>query len=90
MRSSMSVIVGLGLIFASFGIKPVQLITMAQLANGILLPLVSGWIIWIASQKNILGKYRNSPIYTIFAIVIWLFTLLLGLKSITGVLGLGL
>lgn len=89
MRSSMSVIVGLGLIFASFGIKPVQLITMAQLANGILLPLVSGWIIWIASQKNILGKYRNRPSYTIFAIVIWLFTLLLGLKSIAGVLGLG-
>jgi hypothetical protein len=33
MRISMGVIVGLGLLFSSFGIKPVQLITLAQLAN---------------------------------------------------------
>lgn len=87
MRASMGVIVGLGLIFASLGIKPIQLITLAQLANGVLLPLVSGWIIWIASQKAILGDFRNKPMQTIIAALIWLVTLALGLKSILAVLG---
>lgn len=86
MRASMGVIVGLGLLFASLGIKPVQLITLAQLANGVLLPLISGWIIWIASQKEILGNFRNKPSHTIVAVLIWLITVLLGLKSILAVL----
>ncbi|RAI94062.1 Nramp family divalent metal transporter [Algoriphagus yeomjeoni] len=87
MRISMGVIVGLGLLFASLGIKPVQLITLAQLANGVLLPLISGWIIWIASQKEVLGNFRNKPSQTILAVLIWLVTLALGLKSILAVLG---
>ena len=87
MRISMGIIVGLGLLFASLGIKPVQLITLAQLANGVLLPLISGWIIYIASQKGVLGNYRNKAGHTIIAVVIWLITLILGLKSIVAVLG---
>jgi len=89
MRASMGVIVGLGLIFASLGIKPIQLITLAQLANGILLPLISGWIIWIASKKAVLGDFRNKPYYTVIAVLIWLVTLVLGFKSILAVIGIG-
>jgi len=88
MRISMGIIVGLGLLFSSFGIKPVQLITLAQLANGILLPVISGWIIWIASQSSVLGKFKNTPIKTAIAGFIWLITLTLGLKSIGTVFGL--
>ncbi|WP_111670000.1 Nramp family divalent metal transporter [Algoriphagus litoralis] len=87
MRISMGIIVGLGLLFSSFGIKPVQLITLAQLANGILLPVISGWIIWIASQSSVLGKFKNSSIRTGIAGLIWLITLVLGLKSIGTVFG---
>lgn len=90
MRISMGIIVGMGLIFASLGIKPIQLITLAQLANGVLLPLISGWIIWIASQKSILGDFRNKASYTILAVLIWLLTLVLGMKSILAVLGISL
>lgn len=89
MRASMGVVVLLGLAFASLGIKPIQLITLAQLANGILLPLVSGWIIWIASQRSILGDFSNKPLYTAIAGLIWLVTLVVGLKSILAVLGIG-
>ncbi|MDR7131901.1 Mn2+/Fe2+ NRAMP family transporter [Algoriphagus sp. 4150] len=88
MRASMGAIVLLGLTFASLGIKPIQLITLAQLANGILLPLISGWIIWIASQKSILGDFRNKPLHTFIAVLIWLVALVLGLKSILAVIGL--
>jgi manganese transport protein len=87
MRISMGVIVGLGLLFSSFGIKPIQLITLAQLANGILLPVISGWIIWIAAQTSVLGKYKNTPLATGIAGFIWLITLVLGLKSVGTVFG---
>lgn len=87
MRISMGVIVGLGLLFSSFGIKPVQLITLAQLANGILLPVISGWIIWIAAQNSVLGKHKNTPFATAIAGFIWLITLVLGLKSVGTVFG---
>lgn len=87
MRGAIAVIVGLGIVFSSLGIKSIELILLAQLANGILLPLVSGWIIWVASQKKVLGKYANSSVYTFVGIVIWLFTLALGLKSIFTVFG---
>jgi manganese transport protein len=87
MRISMGLIVGLGLLFSSFGIKPIQLITLAQLANGILLPVISGWIIWVASQNSILGKFRNKRLATGIAGFIWLITLILGLKSVGTVFG---
>jgi|TARA_R110002126_G_scaffold284948_1_gene435005 manganese transport protein len=82
MRITMAVIVGLGILFSSLGIKPIELITLAQLANGILLPLISGWIIYIAAQSSVLGEFKNRPSRTFFAGLIWLITLLLGLKSI--------
>jgi manganese transport protein len=87
MRITMGTIVGLGLLFSSFGIKPVQLISLAQLANGILLPLISGWIIWIATQHAVLGKYKNTGKATGIAVFIWLITVVLGAKSVGTVLG---
>lgn len=87
MRFSMGAIVGLGLLFSSFGIKPVQLITLAQLANGVLLPVISAWIIWIASQNSVLGKHRNSPLASGLAVFILIITLILGMKSIGTVFG---
>ena len=87
MRITMAVIVGLGLLFSSLGIKPVELITLAQLANGILLPLISGWIIWIAAQHSVLGKFKNTPLVTGIASIIWLITFVLGMKSVGTVFG---
>lgn len=87
MRITMGSIVGLGLVFSSLGIKPVELITLAQLANGILLPVISGWIIWLATQQAVLGKYKNRPSSTAVALLIWLITLVLGIKSVGTVFG---
>jgi len=83
MRWVMLSTVFFGLIFSSFGITPIQLIVTAQLANGILLPLVSGWILWLSAQKGLLGKYATRTSGLIFGGLIWLMTLALGLKSIS-------
>jgi Mn2+/Fe2+ NRAMP family transporter len=87
MRASMGGILFLGIIFSSLGIRPVTLITLAQLANGILLPVISAWLIWAASQKTLLGKYALTNKNLIFGIIIWLITLILGLKSVGAVMG---
>ena len=88
MRYTMGAIVALGLAFSSLDIKPIQLITLAQLTNGMLLPLVSGWIIWIAADHAVLGKHKNTWLATVIAFLIWLITLVLGVKSVGTVFGL--
>lgn len=87
MRFSMGIILLLGIIFSSLGIKPVTLITLAQLANGVLLPLISGWLVWICTKKEILGAHALGTKGVIFGGLIWVITLLLGIKSLGAVFG---
>jgi Mn2+/Fe2+ NRAMP family transporter len=87
MRASMGIILILGMVFSSFGIKPVTLITLAQLANGILLPLISGWLLWISTKKDLLGSHALGAKGITFGVVIWVITLLLGIKSFGAVFG---
>jgi manganese transport protein len=85
-RMAISAILILGMVFSSFGIKPIRLIMFAQLTNGILLPLISGFIIWLVNQKSIMGTYTNRAYFNLIAGIIWIITLILGLKSIVQVL----
>jgi Mn2+/Fe2+ NRAMP family transporter len=87
MRLSMGTILALGVLFSSFGIKPVTLISLAQLANGILLPLISGWLLWISTQKEILGEHALKLKGILFGIFIWVITVVLGIKSFGAALG---
>jgi len=87
MRVSMGAILFLGILFSSFGIKPVTLITLAQLANGILLPLISGWLLWMSTKKELLGAHALSPQGILFGIFIWGITLVLGIKSFGAAVG---
>lgn len=87
MRISIICILGLGLLFSSLGIKPIQLITFAQLANGILLPLLSAYILWLVNKKSVMDSYSNGPWINVLAFAVWLITLLLGGMSVWKVLG---
>jgi Mn2+/Fe2+ NRAMP family transporter len=59
-RSVWITILFLGVFFSSLNIRPIQIIIFAQIANGILLPVVTGFLIWITSKKSIMGAHRNS------------------------------
>ena len=87
MRISIIGILGLGLVFSSFGIKPIQLILFAQLTNGVLLPLLSGYILWLVNKKSVMGVHTNRLWMNVVAFSIWLITLLLGGMSVWKVLG---
>lgn len=48
-----------GVLFASIGIKPLAAILFAQAANGLLLPIIAVFLIWIMNQSALLGEQRN-------------------------------
>lgn len=81
------IILLLGVFFSSAGYKPVDIIKFAQVANGILLPVIAGYLIYMANRKHILGAYVNTRTQNIIGIAVWLIVFGLGLKSILKVFG---
>ncbi|MGG5487300.1 Nramp family divalent metal transporter [Gaetbulibacter sp. PBL-D1] len=72
----------LGVVFSSLGIKSIELIKFAQVANGLLLPLVAVFLIWVMNKSELLGKYKNSLLQNVVGVVILLVAIFLGLKSV--------
>lgn len=72
----------IGVIFSSLNIKSVEVIKFAQVANGILLPLVAVFLIWIANKKELLAGYTNNLFQNFIAVLILGITTIIGFKSI--------
>lgn len=72
----------LGIIISSLGLRPIEIIKFAQVANGILLPVVAGFLLWVMNKKVLLGSYKNSKIQNILGILIVLTTLVLSIRSL--------
>lgn len=75
----------IGVLFLSFGIKPIEIIKFAQVANGMLLPFIAFILLWMANKLSIMGKHKNSLLQNLFGILILIITLFLGAKSIAKV-----
>ena len=71
-----------GIVFASLGFKPINVILFAQVANGVLLPVIAGFLLWIMNDEKMMGPFTNSITKNILGFVVVAFTLMLGLKSI--------
>ncbi|WP_435622552.1 Nramp family divalent metal transporter [Flagellimonas sp.] len=76
----------LGVLFLSLDIKPIQVIQFAQVANGILLPIMAMLLLWMVNQKNVMGNHSNKLSQNILGVLIVLFTIFLGIKSILKVI----
>ena len=72
----------IGVISSSSGFKSIEIIKFAQVANGILLPVIAGLLIWIVNKKSVLGKFKNSKWQNFIGLMILIITIFLGLKSI--------
>ena len=77
----------LGVLALSFSFRPIQIIQIAQFANGLLLPLIAIVLVWGMNQASLLEGYKNSQLQNLLGVLIILITLLLGGRSILGVLG---
>ncbi len=59
-KSVAIVILLFGAAVASLGLDPVAVIIFAQAANGLLLPIVTTYLVWLVNQKAVMGHYTNS------------------------------
>lgn len=78
----------LGVVFSSLGFKPIEIIKFAQVANGILLPVIAGVLLWVVNKKAVLGNYTNSTLQNILGFVIVIATIFLGLRGLDKVFNL--
>lgn len=84
-KSIWMVILIIGVIFSMLGINPVQIIQFAQVANGILLPLVAAFLLYIMNKSSLLGEYVNSKVQNILALGVILVTVLISFRSLNSV-----
>lgn len=81
-RAVWIVILLLGVLFSSMGFSPIEVIRVAQVANGLLLPIIAGFLLWTVNRQNVLGAYVNSKLQNVLAVFILLASILLGVMSL--------
>ena len=86
-KSIWLLILVLGVTVASSGYKPVSIIWFAQVANGLLLPLVTVYLLWVMNS-TLLKQYKNNLIQNILGGLVLLVTLLLSGRSLLSAFGL--
>lgn len=76
------IILCVGVLFSSIGWKPIEVIKYAQLTNGILLPVIAGFLLWIVNKRSVMTHHRNKNWQNAIGLLILAITIALGLKSI--------
>ena len=79
-------ILSVGVIIASLGLKPIEVILFAQVANGLLLPVMALFLVWVCNHRD-LGEYRNSLRQNILGSIVCAVAIGLGGRSIAAGLG---
>ena len=72
----------LGVLVSSLGLNPVSVIQFAQVANGILLPVVAAFLLYIMNSPALLGRHANVPWQNALGVIVVGITILLGLRSL--------
>ncbi|MDX1445649.1 Nramp family divalent metal transporter [Lishizhenia sp.] len=72
----------IGVTLSSLGLKPLDLIQFAQVANAIVLPLIAVVLLWMMNNKSILGNARNTITQNILGGLVILFAFGMSIKSI--------
>ncbi|GGW86550.1 Nramp family divalent metal transporter [Salegentibacter mishustinae] len=81
-----AVVLILGVFFSSLQINPIEIIRFAQIANGILLPVIAIFLFWVVNKASVLGKQRNSKLQNVLGLLVIALSVFLGIKAILSVL----
>ncbi len=71
-----------GLLLSLSGYKPITIIWFAQIANGLLLPLLAGFLLYIMNRSDLLGRFKNTLIHNFLGGLVIVVALFLGGKSV--------
>ncbi|SFB02309.1 NRAMP (natural resistance-associated macrophage protein) metal ion transporters [Lentibacillus halodurans] len=74
-------IILVGVIFASLGYEPIQVILFAQYANGLILPVIVLLLMVVMNNKKLLGEYVNRTWINVAGWLIFVITVILALQS---------
>ena len=82
-RATWGFVLMVGIGFGLAGIKPIPAIILAQALNGLILPFISIFLVFIINDPNIMGKDKTNGLIsnTLLMIVVWI-TLILGILNI--------
>jgi len=88
-------VLGFGLLFGLLDVKPIPAIIMAQVINGVLLPIIAIFLYVAVNDRQLLGpEYANKSLANIFMLLIVGITCFLGLnniwKAVNNTFGLGM
>ncbi|NNK21306.1 MAG: Nramp family divalent metal transporter [Flavobacteriaceae bacterium] len=75
-----------GVSFQSLNLKPIEIIKFAQVANGLLLPVICVFLLWIVNKTSLMGSYKNRIWQNILGLIFLLLIISLGVKSIWSVI----
>ena len=76
------IVLVIGTALSLLNIKPTQLILVAQYANGLLLPIVAVFLLWVMNRKALLGQHVNGLLSNLLGGAAVLITFGVGLRSI--------
>ena len=69
------------MLLASTGLKFILIIQFAQIANGILLPIIATILLWIMNKASWLGKSKNNWYQNLFGFLIVIISLFLSVRN---------
>ena len=65
----------------------IEIIKFAQVANGILLPMIAVFLLIVANNNRLLKNHSNGYLLNLITLIIILFTMFIGIKSVLSVIG---
>ncbi len=71
-----------GILTLSFEVRPLEVIYFAQVANGLLLPVVGFFLLWAVNTPYLMGTAKNTAIQNALAMFVLLLITGLGIWSI--------
>lgn len=77
----------IGAVIALTGINPIQIIIIAQVANGLLLPIIAIFLMIVMNNSRLMGKYRNGPVANVLGAIICLVVVGLAVYQIADLFG---
>lgn len=75
----------LGVMVASLGINAIVVIRFAQIANGILLPVIAIFLLWVMNNASLMGSSKNTRWNNILSLIVIAITLVIAFKAFNSV-----
>jgi Mn2+/Fe2+ NRAMP family transporter len=80
-------IIIIGIVFSTLGIKPLEIIKFAQITNGMLLPLIVIFLLYVINLKDLMGKYKNNIFQNIISGVVLIICVGLSVRTMLKIFG---